>query len=150
MKTKILTMLQKESRGQSLVELAYSLTLILTLLLGAVEVGLTLFQYVTIRDAAQEGANYASINPTDDAGIKYRAVAAASDVIPQLETAAITIARNNNKSCEGQVSSAPNSITVTITFYHDIIFPLVKPLFGADKIKLTTNITNVILQPICP
>jgi Flp pilus assembly protein TadG len=78
-------------RGQSLVELAISLIVLLFLLLGAVEFSLALFQYVTIRDAAQEGALYGSINPTDEDGIKDRAVAAAADVLPTLTTAAVTV-----------------------------------------------------------
>ena len=50
-------------RAQSLVEFAISLLLILTILTGAVELSLALFEYVTIRDAAQEGALFASVNP---------------------------------------------------------------------------------------
>ena len=49
-------------RGQSLVEFAISLVIILWLLAGAVEFGIALFQYIQLRDAAQEGALYGSIN----------------------------------------------------------------------------------------
>jgi Flp pilus assembly protein TadG len=50
-------------RGQSLVELAISLTVMLLLLAGAVTFGMALFSYVAIRDAAQEGALFGSFNP---------------------------------------------------------------------------------------
>jgi Flp pilus assembly protein TadG len=43
-------------RGQSLVEFSISLVIILWLLAGAVEFGIALFQYIQLRDAAQEGA----------------------------------------------------------------------------------------------
>ncbi len=56
-------------RGQSLVELAISLTVILLLLSGAVSFGMALFSYVAIRDAAQEGALYGSFNPYADTGV---------------------------------------------------------------------------------
>lgn len=54
------------TRGQSLVELAISLTVMLLLLAGAVTFGMALFSYVAIRDAAQEGALYGSMYPYTD------------------------------------------------------------------------------------
>src|SRR5512140_1334539 len=50
-------------RGQSLVELAISLTVMMLLLSGAVTFGIALFSYVSMRDAAGEGALYGSIRP---------------------------------------------------------------------------------------
>jgi len=150
MKTNTFSMIKEEPRGQSLVELAISLMIMLLLLLGAVEFSLALFQYVTLRDAAQEGAIYGSINPTDETGIQYRAVAAASDVLHQLTINDVAVSRNNNKSCEGLTNGVPNSITVTITFAHPITFPLVGPMIGSNTINLTANVTNTILQPTCP
>jgi Flp pilus assembly protein TadG len=46
-------------KGQSLVELAISLPVILLILLGTFDFGMALFSYSIIRDAAQEGALYA-------------------------------------------------------------------------------------------
>jgi len=149
MKIKAFTNIKVEPRGQSLVELAISLMIILLLLLGAVEFSLALFQYVTIRDAAQEGAIYGSINPTDTTGIQYRAVAAASDVLPQLTINDVDVTINGD-DCEGTTSGSPNSITVTITFAHPITFPIVGPMIGSNTINLTARVTNTILQPTCP
>ncbi len=149
MKTKIFTKLKKKPRAQSLVELAISLMIMLLLLLGAVEFSLALFQYVTIRDAAQEGAIYGSINPTDVTGIQYRAVATASDVLPQLTINDVDVTINGD-DCEGTTSGSPNSLTVTITFAHPITFPLVGPMIGSNTINLTARVTNTILQPTCP
>jgi len=55
----------KGEKGQSLVEMALSLVLILILLVGTVEMGMAFFQYIQLRDAAQEGALYGSIAPLD-------------------------------------------------------------------------------------
>lgn len=144
------TITRKEQSGQSLVELAISLMVILMLLLGAVEISMALFQYVTLRDAAQEGAIYGSIEPEDESGIKYRTVAAASDVV-QIDPDANVDITLNGDHCEGidPVTSAPNSMTVTITFDHPIIFPIVGPMIGTDTIRLTASVTNTILRPIC-
>ncbi len=149
MKTNTFSMIKEEPRGQSLVELAISLMIILLLLLGAVEFSLALFQYVTIRDAAQEGAIYGSINPTDVTGIQYRAVATASDVLPQLTINDVDVTINGD-DCEGTTSGSPNSLTVTITFAHPITFPIVGPMIGSNTINLTASVTNTILQPTCP
>ncbi len=139
-------------RGQSLVELAISLVVILLLLMGAIEFGLVLFQYVTIRDAAQEGALYGSINPADNRGIRHRVAAAAADVVQLNPNDAnqIQISRNNNKSCEGLTNGVPNTITVTVNFPHPITFPLIGPIIGSNTINLRARATNTILSPSCP
>jgi Flp pilus assembly protein TadG len=48
-------------QGQSLVELAISMTVLLILLAGLVDLGRGFFTFITLRDAAQEGASYASV-----------------------------------------------------------------------------------------
>ncbi len=67
----------KNERGQSLVELGISIVVLMWLLAGAVEFGIAFFQYIQIRDAAQEGALYGSLNPTDTANIEKRVWGAA-------------------------------------------------------------------------
>jgi len=51
-------------KGQSWVELGLSITVLLLLLAGIVDLGSMFFNYMTMRDAAQEGASYASVFPT--------------------------------------------------------------------------------------
>ena len=60
----------KNERGQSLVELAISITILIFLLAGAVEFGMAFFQFVQLRDAAQEGALYGSTNPNSVSAIE--------------------------------------------------------------------------------
>lgn len=139
----------KLQSGQSLVEMAISLMVILLLLVGAVEFALALFQYVTIRDAAQEGAVYASFTPDDEDGIKFRVQAAASDVLAELPEEDILVTVNGD-DCEGLSGGTPNSITVEIDYPHQIMLPLVGPMIGSDTINLHAEVTNTILQPTCP
>ena len=49
--------------GQSLVELAVSIIILLILLAGVVDLGRVAYYYIAMRDAAQEAASYASIFP---------------------------------------------------------------------------------------
>ncbi len=154
MKEDLIQRTEKLERGQSLVELAISLIVMLYLLMGAVEFSMALFQYVTIRDAAQEGANYGSINPdpADFAAIREHVKAAASDFVP-LADSNITIT-NNGGACEGVTIvggvPVPNSITVRVGYSHQIFLPLVTPMIGTDHIDLTAVTTNTVLNPICP
>jgi Flp pilus assembly protein TadG len=140
--------------GQSLVELAFSLIVLLYLLLGAVEFGIALFQYISIRDAAQEGALYGSINPTNEAEMQARAIAAAADVTP-LTTSNVVVSWNNpSQKCEGSTlvngQYITNTVTVSITFDHEIFLPLVGDMIGNDNIRLRGQVTDTILSPVCP
>jgi hypothetical protein len=138
---------RKQPRAQSLVELAISLTVILLLLLGAVDFGIALFQYVAIRDAAAEGAIYGSFKPDKVDGMKYRAIAASSDVVPlTLDDVEVII---NGSNCQGSDGPTLNSVTVTITFDHALIFPMVSTMIGTNTIKLRADATNTILTPKC-
>ena len=57
-----------KEQGQAIVELATSLVMLLTLLAGVMDLGRALFTYIALRDAAQEGASYASVLETDALG----------------------------------------------------------------------------------
>ncbi len=62
----------KSERGQSLVELSISLLIVLWLLAGTVEFGIAFFQFIQLRDAAQEGALYGSLHPDESSNIELR------------------------------------------------------------------------------
>jgi len=63
----------QSERGQSLVELAITLPVLILLLLGTVDFGMAIFSYSMLRDAAQEGAFYGSFNPANTAEIENSA-----------------------------------------------------------------------------
>jgi len=143
---------KNSENGQSLVELGISMMVIMILLVGAVEFSIALFQFVQLRDAAQEGALYGSFNPADVNGIRWRIRAASQSPIdlsnPSLvPDSDIDIAYTNGTTaphpCEG------DGVTVTITFDHTITLPLVGPMIGSNTIPLTASVTDTILQPVC-
>jgi Flp pilus assembly protein TadG len=59
-------------RGQSTVELALALPVMLLLLLGTIDIGRAFFDYVQLRNAVREGAGYGARMPNDTAGIVSR------------------------------------------------------------------------------
>jgi hypothetical protein len=62
----------KRREGQSLVELALAVPLLLLLLLGTIDIGRAFFDYIDMRNAAREGAGYYARNPTDSSGAVTR------------------------------------------------------------------------------
>lgn len=138
-----------DPRGQSLVELALSLMVILMLLMGSVQFGTALFAYVSLRDAAQEGAVYGSVNPADQAGIKNRAADSGSDIVVIDPEKIVITYSNPAKVCEGATDGQPHTLKVQIEHNFPIFMPLVAPMIGADTITLRAQVTNTILYPIC-
>ena len=156
-----------KERGQSLVELGISLLILLYLLSGAAEFGVLFFQFVQLRDAAQEGALYGSMNPWIDstsgayadgkfeageainqAGIEARVRAASSSPINLSDTSkvTVTIAGTDALLCEG------HGIQVTAAYRHKIFMPFMAQLLGrtADPyIDLSATVTDTILTPLC-
>ena len=141
-------------RGQSLVELAVSLLILLYLLSGAAEFGVLFFQYVQLRDAAQEGALYGSMNPTNAVPIEQRVRAASTSPIDLSDVTKVTVAiaakdrvTNNTKTlataCEG------DGLEVTVSFTHNIFMPFIPQLIGRTTIPLSATVTDTVLTPIC-
>ena len=166
--------LLRTSRGQSLVELAISLIVMLLLLTGAVSFGMAFFSYVAMRDAAQEGALYGSLNPYVDSdtnghydsgepvnlpGIRERVRSSSTApvnfsnpaVVPDGYISAVATTGN---ACEGStdVGGVPtqNGIRVTVEYDYHVFMPLVPAIIGTDTIHLTATVTDTILEPRCP
>lgn len=138
----------KSERGQSLVELAISLVILLTLLAGAVEFGIAFFQYVQLRDAAQEGALYGSLNPTDNTGIVARIRDSSASPIDLSDSSVVPdgdiVITVSGSACEG------NGLEVEISYDHQIFMPFVPQILGTSTIPLKASVTDTILSPVCP
>jgi Flp pilus assembly protein TadG len=146
-------------RGQSLVEVAISLPVIILLLLGAVDFGMAIFSYSIIRDAAQEGALYGSFNPDNKAEIENRARNISpigedeifSSPVDLTDRELVTVeVKSIGGSCQGETGGEANSLRVRVRYNYPFLMPLIGTLIGTDSIPLTGSATNVILQPPCP
>ena len=135
---------QRGERGQSLVELALSLTVILLLLAGAVDFSIAYFSFSALQDAAQEGALYGSIHPDDTGGIEERVRQASSNPVDlaneDLVDVKVTL---SGDACEG------NEIKVNVIYDYPISMPFIGSIIGSQKITLNASVTDTILQPIC-
>jgi Flp pilus assembly protein TadG len=152
--------MKKQEKGQSLIELAISLPVILLILLGTIDFGMALFSYSILRDAAQEGALYGSFNPSNTEEIENRA----RNILPRSDEEAVfsspvDLRDTSNVSieidvigddCQGITSGVANSIQVNVIYQYPILMPFAGNIIGSDTISLTGSATNVILQPPCP
>jgi Flp pilus assembly protein TadG len=132
-----------EERGQSLVEMAVALVILLLLVGGVVDLGRAFFSTMTLRDAVQEGALYGSIDPTNTTAIKNHVLTSSTMVADMISSDDITV----------EVLGAPctgNRIRVTAN-YDD--FPITMPFMGAvlgtQTFPLSATVTDSILRPGC-
>ena len=125
-----------KEKGQSLVELAISFVILMFLLAGAVEFGLAFFQYVQLRDAAQEGALYGSYCP-DETQIIARA-RGASDQPLDLHGVNVEVLIEND-GFEG------GALKVTLVYQHEVFMPFIDRFTG-DYISLNASVIDTILS----
>lgn len=134
---------RKGERGQSLLELALTMTILLILLAGIVDLGRAFFTYMALRDAVQEGAIYGSINPTLTQEIKNH-VRYNSDLVQGIiEDDDITV-QVIGTACTG------NGIRVSATYDgFSLTMPFLGSILGRQTISISASVTDTILSPAC-
>jgi Flp pilus assembly protein TadG len=130
-------------RGQSLMELALSMTFILILLAGVVDLGRAFFTYITLRDAAQEGAAFGAYEAGEEAAIRLRAMQTSNSPVNLTADPNVNFAINVSQACAG------GEVTVTAT-YQD--FPITMPVLGAlvgrQSFDISASATDDVLTPL--
>ena len=137
---------QKE-HGQSMVELALTITILMALLAGTIDLGRAFFTWLTMRDAAQEGASYGSIEPTDTGGIINRAELSFQDVIIDADADVDINVSFSGPQCLG---STPSTITVQIEYNNfTLTMPFLGTILGSQTIPIRATVNDTILMPLC-
>jgi Flp pilus assembly protein TadG len=62
----------RDEHGQSLVEFAFMLPILILVLAAAVDLGRAYYTYVAITNAAREGARFGASNPSNTSGVRDR------------------------------------------------------------------------------
>ncbi len=96
-------------KGQSLVEFALCLSLLILILLGVFDLGRAFHAYIVITNAAREGAYYGAMRPTDTNGIVARVLSEAQGSGVALSAASVCISST-------YVSGTPICVTVSYDF----------------------------------
>ena len=140
--------------GQSLLEFAFALPVLLILLLGVLDVGRMYFTFLAIQNAAGEGALYAAINPrcvqpSDGPEcanpISNNALYRATHESPSglVDWSRVTRIEPEPADTSGLREGDP--IAITLYYEYDILTPLLSPLFPDGKLRLRARaVQNVI------
>ncbi len=124
-------MRMKKNKGQSLVETALILPVLLLLLTGIIDFGLLFNSYLVVSNASREGARQAAVGKTDTQIRSAAANAAASLDSDRLE---ILITPGEAARNTG------NSVTVTVSYGYSMITPVIAAFFP-DNFDIETSTT---------
>ena len=104
-------------RGAALVEAAFIIPMLIMLVFGVIDVSRAFFDAAKVQEAAQEGAVYAALNPTEPAD----AIARAEETIQDIDfTGSVTV-------------TCPTADQVTVTAFGPVV-NLAARLEGMTKI----------------
>jgi len=142
-------------KGQSMVELAITLTSIMILLAGAFDLGSAFFDYIALRDGAQEGALYGSVDPNNTNVVQH--IQASSSNKQPVDFSSFSLitdctSRPDIGICISYSDTPPCSggyITVDLYYPYRLTMPFIGGFIGDQFIHLHAKVTNVILRPMC-
>ncbi len=137
-------------KGQSLVELAISMSLLIVMLLGVVDFGLAFFSWVAIRDASQEGAIYGAVCPDNEAAIieRVRRTSATPVNMNNPDRVRVFVAPliNTNSPSSSALGDAGTPVTVLVEYEYQSITPVASAFIGQNGfLTLQASTTNTIL-----
>ncbi len=112
----------RKERGQAAAELALLLPVLLLILLGCIDLGRMFASWVTLTNAAREGARYGSMHPADTPGIT--AAAQAEVTAGGMSGVTIGIVRSGTAAGSSVTVSASGSVSLTTPFLGDTAVPM--------------------------
>ncbi len=121
----------KNERGASLVEVAFTLPLLLMLAMGIADFGRAFAVRIAVQDASQEGALVASFTPAESTRIVNQTIDAGASL--PVNATDITI------TCE----FSPDRITVQVVHDLNLVTPFVQGLVGGSIQLVGTETATV-------
>lgn len=126
---------RRRQKGQSLVETAIILPIILLLIMGIIDFGLLFNNYIVISNASREGARKAALGGTDTAVIQT-----VQNMTASLQTHDMTISITPGYSAR----SHGTEVRVTVTYRNRMITPLIDAFFPGGEANLkSTSVMRV-------
>ncbi|HET7011814.1 MAG TPA: TadE/TadG family type IV pilus assembly protein [Anaerolineales bacterium] len=130
-------------RGQSLTETAIFITMLMLLLAGVIDLGRAYYTYLSLKDAAAEGAAYGSIEPGDLTGIDARVRGESPAGLIDWTGATVTTTFPGGAACRGY------GVRVEVMITYNFLTPFIGAIAGSQSIPLRANVVNTILSPPC-
>jgi Flp pilus assembly protein TadG len=149
---------KRSEEGQSLVEFAASLVVLVILVSGVLDLGRAYLTLVAIENGAGEGALFASYHPTwvtyDDANgcaaypdyeyIEYRATHESPTGLVDWTKATVTVD-------QPATIETGNPITVTVTYSYTLLTPFISIMVGDDMMPIQASaVQPIISTDDCP
>jgi Flp pilus assembly protein TadG len=137
-------------KGQSLMELAVSVVILLVLVAGLIDLGRAIFYFISMRDAAEEGMVFGVIYPTFCSQIEQAVRSNIDDntVNVQVEYSA-SLGGNADTACSlanTNTACAGHTIEVIVTQPN---FRMTMPFLGGWTFPLQTRINGTVVRPEC-
>ena len=130
-------LLKKNEKGQSLVEVALAMPILILIMAGILDVGRAYFTYVSLSDAAAEGAAYAANHPSHTTEIRERAADASNGLV---------VLGPEMVSVDYASLTAGWPITVSVEYEYDLITPFIQAFVPDGKIMMKATVAQVIIN----
>jgi len=132
-------------KGQSLVEFAVGVTLLLYLVVGIVDASRALFTYLALRDAAQEGALYGSTDPINNTAMVNRACGSSNMMVDMCASGDVVVTPTLlGSACMGE------GLEVTVTYANfPMTMPFIGTIVGSQTVPISASVIDTILRPPC-
>lgn len=119
-------------KGQSLVEAAIVIPVILLLVFGIIDFGLLFNNYILITNASREGARLAALGSTD-----AEVVAAVRDMTATLDSSGLSVTVTPHYSLRVRGSQ----VRIIVTYNARLVTPIINRFFAGGKAKLQAEST---------
>ncbi|MDX6655060.1 MAG: hypothetical protein QOH18_2407 [Solirubrobacterales bacterium] len=127
----------REARGQTTVEMALVLPLLVLVIFACLKVGMAFFTYEQVASAANAGARAAAVNHGADPTVAARVAAKAISPTVGLTDSEIAVTYVSTAAPAGAAWSYPGTVTVTIT--HPVTFSFLGQLPQVFNLKATST-----------
>lgn len=144
---RLITRCRERELGQSLVELALVLPVMLVFLAGALDLGRIFYATVSLNNAAREGALQAAATPTsyqEDAACDTTTNLVVCRIQLESKGSMVTVAPTDidmTCSVSGCPDQALSSVTVEVRGQFRLVTPLLSAVFGGQVINMSSRAT---------
>lgn len=142
---------RKSEKGQSLVELGVVLIVMFIILAGIIDLGGMIFQFLAMRDSAQEGASYASIYPEACNQAIERVKTNLHNTDPSQIFVTITVDGVACHLATPANACASKEVQVVVSQpEYPVSMPFLGVFLGRQTIALEAKVADTIIRPPCP
>jgi len=130
--------------GQSLVEFAIILPVLLTMCMGAIDLGRVYFAHVALVGAVEQGARLAAWSPASSDTDVRAAVVNEPGATILLSSGSVTITPSKTETIPPTDRPKGSTVTVTATTAFPLLTPVMHAAAGRSSITLTASASMVV------